>query len=113
MSSADGAGSTINSGEDEERPEGRTDEGVPSEQQAGRRAQSGGLSDWVDALRDMAPYLDLGWRLAGSAAFPPILGYLVVDLWFGTAPWGLLSGAVLGLAAALLQLKRLQEELDR
>jgi F0F1-type ATP synthase assembly protein I len=58
----------------------------------------------------MAPYLDLGWRLAGAAAFPPILGYFLVDLWLGTTPWGLLAGAALGLAAAFLQLKRLQEE---
>lgn len=78
-----------------------------------QRARSGGLSDWVEALRDMAPYLDLGWRLAGSAAFPPLLGYFVVDVWFGTTPWGVLGGAVLGFAAALLQLKRLQEELDQ
>jgi len=25
-----------------------------------RQSQSGGLSDWTDALREMAPYLDLG-----------------------------------------------------
>lgn len=78
-----------------------------------RRSRSGGLSDWTEALRDMAPYLDLGWRLAGSAAGPPILGYLVIDVWLGTTPWGLLIGAAVGFAAALLQLKRLQGELDQ
>lgn len=71
------------------------------------------MSDWVDAVRDMAPYLDLGWRLAGSAAFPPLIGYFAVDAWWGTTPWGLLTGCVLGLAAAGLQLKRLQEDLDQ
>jgi len=85
----------------------------PAQGDASKRQSSGGLSDWTEALRDMAPYLDLGWRLAGSASFPPLLGYLVVDVWLGTTPWGLLTGAALGLAAALLQLKRLQEELDR
>lgn len=77
------------------------------------RSSGGGLSDWTDALRDMAPYLDLGWRVAGAAAFPPLIGYFAVDALFGTMPWGLLSGCVLGLAASVLQLKRLQEDLDQ
>lgn len=99
-------------------PEATTDAGdrgrSSTEADSGERpSQSGGLSGWTDALRDMAPYLDLGWRLAGAAAFPPILGYLAVDVWFGTTPWGLLTGAALGLAAALLQLKHLQEDLDQ
>ncbi len=77
------------------------------------RSSTGGLEDWVKALREMAPYLDLGWRLAGATAGPPLLGYFLVDLWFGTTPWGVLVGAVLGLAAAGLQLKKLQDEFDR
>lgn len=73
-------------------------------------SSSGGLEEWKKALREMAPYLDLGWRLAGATAGPPLIGYFLVDLWFGTAPWGVLAGCVLGLAAAGLQLKRLQDE---
>ncbi len=92
---------------------GRTNRSPIANDSSGRRSQSGGLSDWTDALRDMAPYLDLGWRLAGSAAGPPILGYLVVDVWLGTTPWGLLLGAAAGLAAALVQLRRLQEEFEQ
>lgn len=74
---------------------------------------SGGAEDWMKALREMAPYLDLGWRLAGATAGPPLLGYFLVDLWFGTTPWGVLVGAALGFAAAGLQLKKLQDEFGR
>jgi len=76
------------------------------------RSQSGGVSDWMKALRDVAPYLDLGWRLAGSAAFPPLIGY-AVDAWLDTLPWGVLVGAAVGLASALVQLRRLQHEFDQ
>jgi len=61
------------------------------------------------ALRDIAPYLDLGWRLAGAAAFPPLLGAFV-DVQFQTAPWGLFIGALIGLIGTGLQLRRLQQE---
>lgn len=84
----------------------------PDDPDAENRSQSGGLSDWKEALRDMAPYLDLGWRLAGAAAFPPLIGY-AVDAWLGTLPGGVLVGASVGLASALVQLRRLQAELDR
>lgn len=74
------------------------------------RSSSGGIDDWVTALHDVAPYLDLGWRLATITAGPPLLGYFLVDTPFGTTPWGLLGGCVLGLGAAGVQLKRLQED---
>jgi hypothetical protein len=70
------------------------------------------MADWVSALRDVAPYLDLGWRLAGAAAGPPLLGHLVDSLW-GTTPWGILVGAVVGGATVIVQLWRLQEDFDR
>jgi hypothetical protein len=84
----------------------------PDDPNAENQSQSGGLSDWMTALRDVAPYLDLGWRLAGAAAFPPLIGY-AVDVWLETLPWGVLVGAAVGMATALVQLRRLQHELDR
>ncbi len=74
------------------------------------RSPSGGLDDWKKALREMAPYLDLGWRLAGAAAGPPLLGHFLVDAWLGTTPWGLLGGSVLGVATVVVQLRTLQDE---
>lgn len=91
-------------------PPNGPDEG---DERSDRRSHAGGLAAWTDALRDMAPYLDLGWRLAGTAALPPILGYFAIDVGLGTAPWGVLSGAGIGFAAALLQLKRLQQEFEQ
>lgn len=64
---------------------------------------------WKKALREIAPYLDLGWRLAGAAAFPPLIGAFV-DVQLQMSPWGLLVGAVVGLVGASLQLRRLQQE---
>lgn len=74
-------------------------------------SSSGGGIGLRKALRDVAPYLDLGWRLAGTAAFPPLLG-LGLDLWLHTTPRMLLVGSAFGLLGAILQLKRLQEELS-
>lgn len=72
---------------------------------------NGGKAAWMRALRDVAPYLDLGWRLAGTAAFPPLLGY-GVDLWLGTTPGFLLGGCVVGLAGAVLQLRSLLHDFE-
>ena len=68
-------------------------------------------SSWGRVLRDVAPYLDLGWRLAGTTAGPPVLG-LVIDLWLQTTPWMLLVGCAFGLSGAVLLLKRLQGDLN-
>ncbi len=91
-----GSSSPIESSEDEENP-------------LSSRSSSDSETAWGRALRDIAPYLDLGWRLAGTAAGPPILGF-GIDLWLQTTPWMLLGGCVFGLAGAILQLKRLQGE---
>lgn len=80
------------------------------EEDGPERSPSGGLDDWKKALREMAPYLDLGWRLAGAAAGPPLLGHFLVDVWFSTTPWGLLGGSVLGVATVVVQLRTLQDE---
>lgn len=79
------------------------------EQSSDERRSDENRSSFGRALRDIAPYLDLGWRLAATTAGPPVLG-LVVDLWLQTIPWLLLGGCVVGLAGAVLQLKRLQGE---
>ena len=68
-----------------------------------------GGGPWRRALRDIAPYLDLGWRLVGVAAFPPLIG-AYVDWQLQTAPWGLFVGAAIGLVGSGLQLQRLQQE---
>ncbi|MEF8815764.1 MAG: hypothetical protein V5A20_02895 [Salinibacter sp.] len=68
-----------------------------------------GPGPWRSALRDIAPYLDLGWRLMGVAAFPPLIG-AYVDWQLQTAPWGLFVGAAIGLVGSGLQLRRLQQE---
>lgn len=87
------------------RSGGQREENGPEK---GDRA-SGATGAWTRALGDVAPYLDLGWRLAGTAAFPPLIGF-AFDLWLDTTPWLLLGGCIFGLAGAGVQLKRLQAD---
>lgn len=77
-----------------------------------RASRSTDWSAWTETLRDITPYLDLGWRVVGAAAGPPIIGY-AVDAGLETSPWGLLIGCGLGLAGAALQLIRLGDEFTR
>ena len=95
-----------------ERPDGPAT-GREGETEQSDGVPSGGMGDWMSALRDVAPYLDLGWRLAVSVAAPPILGHLLVDHFLGTAPWGVLIGAGIGVVVGGVLLRRLQVELDR
>lgn len=92
----------------EHQPDSRSPD-RPSNQASEPEQSSGGVADWMQSLREVAPYLDLGWRLAGTAAFPPLIGY-GLDLWVGTTPWLLLGGCVLGFVGALGQLKHLKDE---
>jgi hypothetical protein len=81
----------------------------PSARQSAQKNSTGDAGPWSSALRDIAPYLDLGWRVVGVAAGPPLIGALV-DVQFQTSPWGLFVGATVGLVGAGLQLWRLQQE---
>jgi hypothetical protein len=76
------------------------------------REPSGGLGEWSEALRDVAPYLDLGWRVAVATALPPGVGF-AVDVWLGVSPWGVAAGAALGLAGAVVQIARLGPEMEK
>jgi len=87
--------------------ESSTDRSGPS--QSEQEDSSEGDGPWRGALRDIAPYLDLGWRIMGVAAFPPLIG-AYIDWQFQITPWGLFVGASIGLVGAGLQLRRLQQE---
>jgi hypothetical protein len=71
-----------------------------------------GLGGWGDAFQDIAPYLDLGWRVATVTALPPGIGF-AIDLWIGSLPWGVGVGAALGLSGAAVQLSRLELEMEQ
>lgn len=91
--------------------EDRNEDSPASEDASGSRS-SGGLEDWNKAFREVAPYLDLGWRLAATAAVPPLLGY-GIDVWIHTFPWGILLGCGVALAATVVLLKQIGDELQR
>lgn len=95
---------------EEEVPSSPSNNSDPVSDRSKEQARSSaGGAGWRRALRDVAPYLDLGWRLAGTTAFPPLLGY-ALDVWLQTVPWFLLGGCVLGLSGAIVQLIHLQAE---
>ncbi len=61
--------------------------------------------DWMRAVREAGPYLGLGSQLAASVLFGVAAGHFA-DREFGTGPWLLLLGAVMGIAVAMIQLYR-------
>lgn len=95
-------------------PSNSTDasEGNEGDTETPPASRPSGWSAWTTTLRDVSPYLDLGWRLMGAAAFPVVIGY-GADAGLGTSPWGLLVGCGAGLASAAVQLKRLSDEFGR
>lgn len=55
--------------------------------------------DWTRALREAAPLLGLGTSLAATVLAGLGVGYWLDRRW-GTEPWLLIAGAVLGLLGA-------------
>ncbi|MBO6524563.1 MAG: AtpZ/AtpI family protein [Balneolaceae bacterium] len=56
-------------------------------------------------------YLGLGAEIAATLAIPIALGY-IVDLYLESSPWGLLSGAVVGIAFFFFSIFRIAKKLD-
>lgn len=63
------------------------------------------------ALRDVAPYLDLGWRIAFAVVLT-VGGGVALDQWLGTLPAFTIGGMLLGLASAFVQIARLNRPPD-
>jgi F0F1-type ATP synthase assembly protein I len=69
------------------------------------------VNDPQSAFRDAIPYLGLGLQLGVTMVFFVGLGY-GADEWWGTGPWGVVVGAVLGMTSIIAQLVRLTGDLS-
>jgi hypothetical protein len=62
-------------------------------------------------MLESSPYLGLGFQLAGAVLIYVGLGFLI-DRWLETSPWGLVGGAVVGMAAFFIQLVRVVRRMN-
>lgn len=62
-----------------------------------------------DGMREAGPYLGLGLQIGGSMALFVGLG-VAADRWLGTAPWGVLVGAALGMIGIVALVVRVANE---
>ena len=68
-------------------------------------------SRWQSELGRSSSFLGLGVQLAGSMLFYVVAGYLL-DRWLGTAPWLILLGSIVGMAAFFFQLSRIARQMS-
>lgn len=54
----------------------------------------------AQAMQAAQPYMDAAWQLAGALGMCALAGWWL-DKKFGTTPWFLLGGAMLGLSAGM------------
>lgn len=59
-----------------------------------------------------AEYVGLGAEIAVSMAFPIVAGYLLDD-YFGTSPWLVLTGVVVGMLNFGLMIARIAKKLNQ
>ena len=64
------------------------------------------MSSWQRSLREASPFLGLGIQIGLGMIMCMGLGVLV-DRYLGTAPWGTLAGAILGIASMVARLMRI------
>ena len=70
-----------------------------------------GLSEFARGMRKAGPFLTMGWSIAISVALGTFAGYWL-DNKFGTTPWLLIVGALLGIAAGFVELVRTVKKLS-
>ncbi|MDE2730542.1 MAG: AtpZ/AtpI family protein [Bacteroidota bacterium] len=58
------------------------------------------MSNWQQTVRDAAPYMSLGMQLGLGMAGCVAVGFLL-DRYLATEPWGVLAGALLGVASMI------------
>ncbi|WP_412070017.1 AtpZ/AtpI family protein [Rubrivirga sp. IMCC43871] len=76
------------------------------------KVTAGRVSDaYGDGMLAAGPHLGFGMQLAAAMVFFVGLG-IVVDRYFGTTPWGVLVGAVLGMIGVFAMVIRLAREAD-
>ncbi len=64
-----------------------------------------GSDSFAQAMKKVAPYLNLGWTFAATMA-AGVLGGWWLDEKLGTRPWLLLAGALLGIVTAFVSFFR-------
>ena len=95
-----------------DRPAGDDDEGYAeagSDYRPGDTSTGGMTDSYGDGMRAAGPYLGLGLQIAVSMAFFVGLGILV-DRWLGTTPWGVVVGAVVGMAGVMTLVVRVARD---
>lgn len=64
-----------------------------------------------DLLSKYGEYLSLGAEIAAAILVPLLLGYWL-DIYFGTSPWLVLAGALIGIINVMVVIFRLARKLD-
>lgn len=81
------------------------------EEPGGPGNEGDGRSSLARSLQKAGPILHMGWSIAISVTLGAGLGYWL-DKHFGTSPWLLIAGSILGIAAGFVELIRVTSKLD-
>lgn len=63
-------------------------------------------------MRQLAPYLTLGVQLAAAVCGSAVVGWWI-DKTYGTQPWVLLGGVIVGSIVGLVQFLRVVQQLGK
>jgi ATP synthase protein I len=81
---------------------------------SGARGNKEGPGAKFQAWAKLGELLTIGIAFALSIVIGVLIGHYVVDAWLGTAPWGVLTFTVFGIAAGFLNLYRMSKKyIDR
>ena len=73
---------------------------MPDDENDRRDDEPEGLSNVARSMHRAEPYFRAAWNLTGGVALGVLAGYFADRHW-GTAPWLLVAGSVLGMAVGM------------